>query len=388
MAASGRCRRPGDDTLAAVTSYPQLRLSLPRLDSNIGVMAQWCAAAQVQLWPHIKTTMCRPVVGRQLAAGAQAVTVATPAQAAIAATWGCPKILIANEVVNPDALGRVCGLGTDSEVMILIDSAAGIAAAEAAARAVGIVLDVLVDVGRRGGRTGVRDEGAAVALAHRVRSSRGLRLVGVSAYEGVVPAQRDEKTLALVDEHCRLAVAVFVELVTYFETGGPIFTAGGSAFPDRVVAAAAPVRAVPGAVVALRSGCSAVHDHGMYARVSPIAGLAPAVTVRGEVISAPESGLVVVGAGKRDVPHDAGLPTVVGAWDARGTGRRECRGVVEALYDHHMVLRLTGSPLAVGDLVDFGISHPCGAFDRWPIITVVDGDGRIVADWATQFVRN
>ena len=122
--------------------------------------------------------------------------------------------------------------------------------------------------------------------------------------------------------------------------------------------------------------------------MSPIAGLAPAVTVRGEVISAPESGLVVVGAGKRDVPHDAGLPTVVGAWDARGTGRRECRGVVEGLYDHHMVLRLTGSPLAVGDLVDFGISHPCGAFDRWPIITVVDGDGRIVADWATQFVRN
>ena len=23
-----------------------------------------------------------------------------------------------------------------------------------------------------------------------------------------------------------------------------------------------------------------------------------------------------------------------------------------------------------------------------PILTVVDGDGRIVADWATQFVRN
>ncbi len=371
-----------------MTSYPQLRLSLPAVEANIAAMAHWCGAAKVHLWPHIKTTMCRPVVARQLAGGAQAVTVATLAQAIVAASWGCRKILIANEVVNPDALAQVCGLAADAEVMLLLDSVSGLAAADNAARDAGVVLDVLIDVGRWGGRSGVRNEEDAIELAHRVRASRGLQLVGVSAYEGVGPAQRDEETLRRVDDHCRLAAAVFVELVAYYGTGHPVFTAGGSAFPDRVVAALAPVRAVPGAVVALRSGCSVVHDHGMYQRVSPVGGLVPAVTVRGEVISAPEPSLVVVGVGKRDVPHDADLPTVLGAWDAKGRRHISCGGVVEALYDHHAVLQVTRAELVIGDLVDFGISHPCGAFDRWSAIVVVDGDGRIVDEWATQFVRS
>ncbi|MFT4201454.1 MAG: amino acid deaminase, partial [Gordonia sp. (in: high G+C Gram-positive bacteria)] len=227
-----------------------------------------------------------------------------------------------------------------------------------------------------------------VDLAQRVRAARTLRLVGVSAYEGVVPARRDDDVLRLVDEHCAAAVEVFIDLVAFFDTGTPVFTAGGSSFPDRVLAAIEPVRAVPGAVVALRSGCSAIHDHGMYARVSPIPGLAPAIAVRGEVLSAPEPGLVVVGAGKRDVPHDADTPTVIGAWDAKGRSRRTCVGVVGELYDHHTVLRVTDSDVGVGDLVDLGISHPCGAFDRWPVVTVVDEDGRSVDEWPTEFGRS
>ncbi len=348
-------------------------------------MARWCAAGGARLWPHIKTTMCPQVVARQLAAGASAVTVATPEQALIAASWGCRRILIANEVVNPAGLHQVCALARDVEVMVLVDSAVGVGAADDAARKAGVVLGVLIDVGRSGGRSGVRDEAAALALAQRVRASRGLALVGVSAYEGVGPVRRDEQALAVVDEHCRFAAEVFVEVVTYFGTAAPVFTAGGSAFPDRVLAAAGPVRAVPGAVVALRSGCSAVHDHGMYRRVSPVVGLSAAVTVRGEVLSVPEPGLVVVGAGKRDLPHDADLPAVLGGWDAAGRRSKTCAGVVEALYDHHAVLRLSASDLDIGDLVDFGISHPCGAFDRWPTISVVDDDGRVVDEWTTRF---
>jgi D-serine deaminase-like pyridoxal phosphate-dependent protein len=32
------------------------------------------------------------------------------------------------------------------------------------------------------------------------------------------------------------------------------------------------------------------------------------------------------------------------------------------------------SGLAPGDLICFGISHPCTAFDKWPVIPVIDGD--------------
>ncbi|QKT08586.1 alanine racemase [Gordonia sp. X0973] len=378
--------RRADDRLGRVTSYPQLRLSLPRLESNLAAMAAWSGQAGVGHWPHIKTTMCQPIVSRQLAAGATGVTVATPAQAATAASWGCRRILIANEVVDAGELRRICRLTGDAQIMLLVDSAVGVAAADDAARETGVVLDILLDVGRPGGRSGVRDLAAAAEVAGLVHSARGLRLIGVSAYEGVVPASRDDQTLRLVDDHCALAVAAFVELVSGFETGAPVFTAGGSAFPDRVVAAVGPVRAVPGAQVIVRSGCYVVHDHGMYRRLCPVPGLAAAVTVRGEVLSVPEPGLLVVGAGKRDMPHDADLPSVIGAWDPHGRRGKVLSGSVEALYDHHAVLRAEGD-VTIGDLVDFGVSHPCGAFDRWPLITVVDADGRVVDEWATEFSR-
>jgi D-serine deaminase-like pyridoxal phosphate-dependent protein len=38
-----------------------------------------------------------------------------------------------------------------------------------------------------------------------------------------------------------------------------------------------------------------------------------------------------------------------------------------------------GTRLAPGDLICFGISHPCTAFDKWPVIPVVD-DGYTVTD--------
>jgi len=44
-----------------------------------------------------------------------------------------------------------------------------------------------------------------------------------------------------------------------------------------------------------------------------------------------------------------------------------------------------GDPLEVGDVVGFGISHPCTAFDKWPLIGVVDDDDVVVGAVRTYF---
>ena len=57
-----------------------------------------------------------------------------------------------------------------------------------------------------------------------------------------------------------------------------------------------------------------------------------------------------------------------------------------AVNDQHAFLDVpASSPLAVGDLVGFGISHPCTTFDKWRAIPVVDGDGTIVEIAETYF---
>jgi D-serine dehydratase len=176
----------------------------------------------------------------------------------------------------------------------------------------------------------------------------------------------------------------------------PIVSAGGSAFFQIVAGriAATEIEANP----VLRSGCYIVNDHGLYARaqVAPAlqgavnlrTPLRPALEVWSHVQSRPEPGLAVVALGKRDISHDIELPLPV-YWVRRGeravqTFDGEVR--VLGLNDQHAMIALPAShPLAVGDLVALGCSHPCTTFDKWKTILVVDDAYDVVDAIATVF---
>lgn len=371
-------------------AYPQLRLNSEALEINIRVMAAWCRDRGVDLAPHVKTTMSAPIIERQLAAGAVGVTVATVDQVASALTWGHSNVLVANEIVDKFGLTRIrTWLEEDParEIRCFVDSAAGIRTAGEVFDGGATALEVLIDVGTPGGRTGVRSLDDGLLLAELVRATPGLRLVGVAGYEGVVPNSRAEETVAAVDRHCQLVRDIYLAAAAFFETATPIYSMGGSAFPDRVVEFLPDPGQVPGTRTILRSGCYVTHDHGTYAAVSPVPGLIPALSVRAVVVSTPEPGMAVVGAGKRDLPYDAGLPVFLSARTADGATKNGAAAAVRNLYDHHAVLtEATG--LEVTDTVDFGISHPCSAFDRWPEYVLTDGDGVDLDVWRTDFRRS
>jgi D-serine dehydratase len=93
--------------------------------------------------------------------------------------------------------------------------------------------------------------------------------------------------------------------------------------------------------------------------------------------------------GKRDVSHDLDLP-LPRQWFRPGLHERpQDLGpgfAVSGLYDQHACLRLPdGSPLQVGDLVSFGISHPCTTFDKWRLLYVVDDDYTVTEALRTFF---
>ncbi|GIU57542.1 alanine racemase [Arthrobacter sp. NicSoilC12] len=388
----GHDRAEGEFAARIVTgpAYPQLRLNSDALETNIRVMAAWCRDRGVDLAPHVKTTMSAPIIERQLAAGAVGVTVATVDQVASALKWGHSHVLVANEIVDKFGLTRVrTWLEEDParEIRCFVDSAAGIRTAGEVFDGGAIALEVLIDVGTPGGRTGVRSLDEGLRLAGLVRATPGLRLVGVAGYEGVVPNSRAEETVAAVDRHCQLVRDIYLAAAAFFETATPIYSMGGSAFPDRVVEFLPDASQVPGTRIILRSGCYVTHDHGTYAAVSPVPGLIPALSVRAVVLSTPEPGMAVVGAGKRDLPYDAGLPVFLSARTADGATKGGAAAVVRNLYDHHAVLtEATG--LDVTDTVDFGISHPCSAFDRWPEYVLTDAGGQDTDVWQTDFRRS
>ncbi|MFE0042707.1 alanine racemase [Streptomyces albireticuli] len=371
---------------------PELRLNLRALEHNVELMAAWCREQGVELAPHIKTTMTRPIVERQLAAGAWGVTVATVRQAGIAVEWGIRRVLIANEVVRDadlTTLRQWLDTVPDLELYCLVDSHAGLGLARSALRGAANPLRILIDVGTPEGRTGVREPAEAHALGEAVAdpdASPGLLLAGVAGYEGVRPNRRDADTLADVDAHCRRTAEVLHGLAPLIRSGRPVLSMGGSAFPDRAVEAYRELSARPDGpapVFVLRSGCYVTHDHGTYRQVTPFPGLEGALTVRAVVLSTPEPGRAVLGAGKRELPYDAGLPVLLGA-RTPGAPFRAATGTAVQIFDHHLTLT-DAHDLRVGDEVDLGISHPCSAFDKWPDITVVDEEGAFREVWHPRF---
>lgn len=383
---------PASGDIAPIANeVPGLYLNQVALDANIAVVHQWCQARELELAPHIKTTMTRPIVERQLAAAAWGVTVATCRQGELGVRWGARRIIVANEIVRHDDVRRLIELSAalaGPEVYLFVDSAEAVEAAASVHSVVATapVLPLLVDIGVAGGRTGVRSAREAIDLARLVHETSGVTLAGIAGYEGIAPNSREERTLAAVQSHCDIAMDLLESVRPLVQIERPLFSMGGSAFPDLVATTVARHRADHAApfIAVLRSGCYVTHDHGTYAGVSPFPGLTPALHVRATVISTPEPGQAIIGAGRRELPSDAGLPILLRAYAVDGNPRPSAHGIATRIYDHHLVLTDAGG-LHVGDTADLGISHPCSAFDRWPHLTVLDGTGQASETWPIQF---
>jgi D-serine deaminase-like pyridoxal phosphate-dependent protein len=321
------------------------------------------------------------LIDRQTAAGAWGMTVATGNQALVVRRLGVRRVFIANEVLDPTVLRWLAA--DDGEMYFQVDSLAGVAAAASALAAVGGRLRVFVELGHPGGRTGVRTLNELEIVARAAAAVDRLDLVGVTGYEGQLPDQ------AGVDAYLdRLAAAAKALSATGLVPERPLVSAGGSAWFDRVVAR---LRAADVGRVILRAGASVTHDDGYYAEKTPFrripdeGPLTAALEVWAQVTSTPEPGLAIVGMGKRDAPFDEGLPVV---WDVRRDGAiTPISGLtVTKLNDQHTYLEMaTDVEVVPGDLLRFGISHPCTAFDKWRVMPVVDEAYRVVDVVETYF---
>jgi D-serine deaminase-like pyridoxal phosphate-dependent protein len=363
-------------------TWPVMVLRRSAAEANIATMAQFCARHDLDLAPHAKTTMAPALIARQLEAGAWGMTVATANQALVMRKIGVHRVFIANQVLDPTVL-RWLAQQSDWDVYFQVDSVAGVGVAADAAAATGGRLRVFAELGHAGGRTGARTPGDLEIIARAVDAAAGVELVGVTGYEGQLPDQASVD--AFLD---RLAEAAKTLAGLGLLPDRPLVSAGGSAWFDRVVARL--VTAGVGRVI-LRSGASVTHDDGYYAEKTPFrrvpaeGPLVAALEVWAQVTSAPEPGLAIAGLGKRDAPFDEGLPVVHDR--RRGGVLQPFSGLtVTKMNDQHTYLAVDPDvDVAVGDLLRFGISHPCTAFDKWRDIPVVDDDYRVVDAYHTYF---
>jgi D-serine dehydratase len=384
-------------------SLPITTLRVDAVRHNIATLAAYCERNNVSLAPHGKTTMSPQLFDWQLEAGAWAMTAATPGQVQIMRHFGVPRVILANELVEADALRWVGGqLENDEgfEFICLVDSVETVAVMDAALEGVLTTrrLPVLLEVGVPGGRTGIRDLADATRLAESIAASQTLDLVGVETYEGLAGRSESVEDIAAVDALLNAVRGLVVSLSSagLFAGDDVIVSAGGSVYFDRVVESFTnwPAgEAVPHIV--LRSGCYLSHDAGRYHRLSPLDGrreadetlsLRDALESWAVVLSVPEPGLVILGTGKRDVPYDVEMPLPMRVHRRDGSIAELENCIVTGMMDQHGFMSVGSSvSIAPGDIVALGLSHPCGAFDKMPFIPLVDDAWNVVDGVLTFF---
>jgi len=379
------------------------------LHNNSAWMRAFLESTGSSLAPHGKTTMAPSLFDLQLDDGAWGITLSTPHQLHVARRFGYSRIVLANQLVGRSAIAWVVDeLKRDPtfEFYCLVDSVDNVRQLAAIARSRGLdrPLRVLVEMGYSGGRTGCRTVEAGLSLAREIGDHADvLALSGVEGFEGIIREKTEQDTITkvelFVDQVVALAQACADE--DLFADGLVLLTAGGSAFYDIVAEKLAKIQLRQERLVLLRAGCYLTHDSLMYtylfaqikARAPELdalgAGLKPALEVWAYVQSLPEPGKAIVAMGKRDVSYDH-MPVPL-VWYRPGGEMAAPLPVpaghkVTDLNDQHAFVALPeDAPWRVGDLVGFGISHPCLTFDKWRVLHLVDDDYAVTGSLRTYF---
>jgi D-serine dehydratase len=383
------------DLFGGQVMLPAAVLKRSVVDANRAWMRQFLDLTGAWLAPHGKTTLAPELFRLQAQDGAWAITAATAHHVRLYRRFGVSRIFLANQLVGEAEIDWILAeqaRDPNFEFFCLVDSVAGVEhlAERLERHGDAAPLKVFLEVGRPGGRCGVRNvnEGLEVARAINARASQ-MTLVGIETFEGISQLGPDATASAegMLSETVEIAKACLREHL--FSGEILLLSGGGTGFFDLAARLLGSANLTAPVQVILRSGCYISHDDGAYGRLfeqlrqrmpqidtfGP--GLSGALEVWARVQSLPEPGQVICAFGRRDAGTDAGMPTPL-FWVPKGQNRAQPApgGLqVVSMFDQHAVLTSDMThELRVGDILGFGISHPCTTFDKWRALLLVDDD--------------
>jgi len=308
---------------------PALVLDIEAAQRNIDHMAsELKQMGKATIRPHYKTHKSPDLARRQLQAGAGGLSMATVWEAAVLAAAGMDDLFVVNTVAHPAKLRMLAELARDHRILVAVDEAANAVAHSAAAVTAGSTLGIMIEVDTGMDRCGVDTAQECLALARRVTDLPGLRLEGITGYEGHCSLTPDSR---LRHERQRAAMTFFTGVAGLLESNGipcTIRSAGG-------IATWKWTAAYPG-LTEIQAGTYVVMDN-FHGRMVP--GFEHSLTIQATVISR-QSGKVIVDAGNKSVADPADV-TIAG----------HDLAVFRFDEEHGIFSAPEGSSLRVGDVV-------------------------------------
>jgi len=336
---------------------PALILDLHAARRNIEKMANRLKDLPAKIRPHIKVHKSPELARMQVEAGAIGISTATVWEAVVMVRSGLDSIFIVNTVDGPDKLATIAALARDADVMVAVDEAENAARIARAAQAAGSTVGVLIEVDTGMDRAGVDTAEQALELAGKLVQMKGIRLLGVTGYEGHCSLTPEEDLRA---QRQHQAMTFLTRTAEDLRTKGypcPIVSAGGTATWN--------LTAADPHVTEIQAGSYVVMDNFHGAMVGDFE---KALTVATTVISRPHD-RVIVDAGNKSLGAPA-LSTIIGH-DNKGLRFDE---------EHGIFVSRDNEPLRVGDVVELVPGYAPGTVNWYDAYHVVEDD-RVVDIW-------
>jgi D-serine deaminase-like pyridoxal phosphate-dependent protein len=206
-----------------------LAADLGVVEGNLARMQAAADGAGLAMWPHTKTHKLPLLARRQMALGAQGITVSKLGEAEVMRDAGLTHILLHYPPVGEAKARRLAALlERGAEMRVALDSPEAAETVSRAARMAGAGVDVLVEVDAGMHRVGRQPGPDVLALAERVASLPGLRLLGLTTYAGHISGATDEAgRLAVIGREAQI-IAGERERLAAAGLGPSVVSVGGT----------------------------------------------------------------------------------------------------------------------------------------------------------------
>ena len=344
---------------------PSLVLDLDVFDANVASLAAHGAAHGYDVRAVAKIHKTVEISRAQIAAGGVGVCCATLREAEVMADAGIPGVMLFTSVVTAPKLARLADLnGRADGLLVCVDDPTNVDQLEDAARASGKPLGLLVDLEVGGGRTGLADEDAAVALAGRIASSNAVTYEGVQGYVGNHQNTVDYDRRRTMSRQLLAPLCSLVERLHREDLAPRIVSGAGTGTHD--------FDHELGVLTEVQGGTYALMDvnyrDAVLRRDDPHP-FGAALAVRATVISTAQPGFVVADAGIKELDCIFGI-------EHPGILRGAPAGAVYSLVGDDMgrIDLAEGGSLRVGDVVELQPPHCYQTLAMYRLIHCVRGD--------------
>ena len=344
---------------------PCLVLDLDRLDQNIATLASHARHHGYALRPVAKIHKSVAIAKRQMAAGALGQACATLAEAEVLVDAGIRGVLLFTSVVTPAKIARLIALNARAvDLLVAVDSRDNVDALAMANRGSGKPLRLLVDCEVGGGRTGLADAEAVVALArHIARADPELAYTGIQAYCGSIQAIADYRERHAAATAVAARARVFIEALRSAGSSPAIVSGGGTGTYAIDPTFDIYTECQAGTYVFMDANYVDVDLTG--AGVNPFE---PALFVRTTVIGNAQPGFCITDAGRKEFARDGLTPR---PWSGAPAGARySIVGDDMGRVDYANA----GQALALGDAIECLTPHGYATLNLYPVYHCVRGD--------------